>query len=126
MVVVISKSEGVRGNKGKYSYRSETGEFQLRMSTSALAFLKRVLSREHMLPQMLPLTYRNIINYCKVIIKLRISPYMITGGAFESMGQGTILFRMKRYICPFPHHRTHYTPAQNYFPEFHERISDAC
>ena len=125
MVVVISKSEGVRGNKGKYSYRSETGEFQLRMSTSALAFLKRVLSREHMLPQMLPLTYRNIINYCKVIIKLRISPYMITGGAFEPMGQGTILFRLERYICPLPYHSIYYSPAQNYFPEFDERISDA-
>jgi len=125
MVVVISKSEGVRGNKGKYSYRSETGEFQLRMSTSALAFLKRVLSREHMLPQMLPLTYRNIINYCKVIIKLRISPYIITGAAFEPMGQGTILFRAEGYICPLPYHRIHYTPPQNYFPEFDERISYA-
>jgi len=126
MEVVISKSEGVWGNKGKYSYTSETGEFQPRMSTSALAFLKRVLSREHMLPQMLPLTYRNIINYCKVIIKLRISPYMITGGAFESIGQGTMLFRVKRYICPLPHHPIHYTPPRNYFPKFHERISDAC
>ena len=126
MVVVISKSEGVRGNKGKYSYRSETGEFQPRMSTSALAFLKRVLSREHMLPQMLPLTYRNIINYCKIIIKIRISPYMITGGAFESMGQGTILIRVERYICPLPYHSIYYNPAQNYFPEFDERISDAC
>ena len=126
MEVVISKSEGVWGNKGKYSYTSETGEFQPRMSTSALAFLKRVLSREHMLPKMLPLTGRYIINNCNKTIKIRIPPFMSTGGAFESMGQGTILFRMKRYICPFPHHRTHYTPAQNYFPEFHERISDAC
>ena len=125
MEVVISKSEGVRGNKGKYSYRSETGEFQLRMSTSALAFLKRVLSREHMLPQMLPLTYRKIINYCKVIIKLRISPYIITGGAFESMEQGTIRIRVERYICPLPYHSIYYSPAQNYFPEFDERISDA-
>lgn len=126
MEVVISKSEGVRGNKRKYSYTSETGEFQPRMSTSALTFLKRVLSREHMLPQMLPLTGQYIINYCKILIKIRIPPFMITGGAFESMGQGTILFRVKRYICPLPHHRTHCTPAQNYFSEFHERISDAC
>ena len=126
MEVVISKSEGVWGNKGKYSYTSETGEFQPRMSTSALAFLKRVLSREHMLPKMLPLTGRYIINNCNKTIKIRIPPFMITGGAFESMGQGTILFRVKRYICPLPHHRSHYTPAQNYFPEFHERISDAC
>ena len=125
MEVVISKSEGVRGNKRKYSYTSETGEFQPRMSNSALAFLKRVLSREHMLPQMLPLTDRFIITYCKYIIKIRIPPFMITGGAFESMGQGTILFRVKRYICPLPHHRTHYTPPQNYFPEFDERISYA-
>ena len=102
MEVVISKSEGVRGNKGKYSYTSDTGEFRPRMSNSALVFLKRVLSREHMLPQMLPLTYRNIINYCKVIIKLRISPYMITDGALEPMGQGTILLRVEGYIGPPP------------------------
>lgn len=126
MEVVISKSEGVRGNKGKYSYTSDTDEFRTRMSNSALVFLKRVLSREHMLPQMLPLTDRYIITYCKLLIKIHIPPFMITGGAFYSMGQGTILFRVKRYICPLPHHRTHYTPAQNYFPEFHERISDAC
>ena len=126
MEVVISKSEGVRGNKGKYSYTSETGEFQPRMSTSALAFLKRVLSREHMLPQMLPLTGRYIITYCKILIKIRIPPFMITGGAFESMGQGTILFRVERYICPLPYHSIYYNPAQNYFPEFGERISYAC
>jgi len=126
MEVVISKSEGVRGNKGKYSYRSETGEFQLRMSTSALAFLKRVLSREHMLPQMLPLTDRFIIIYCKYLIKIRIPPFMITGGAFESMEQGTIRIRVERYICPLPYHSIYYSPAQNYFLEFHERISDAC
>ena len=126
MEVVISKSEGVRGNKGKYSYRSETGEFQLRMSTSALAFLKRVLSREHMLPQMLPLTYRKIINYCKIIIKLRISPYMITGGAFESMGQGTILLRVEGYIGPLPYQHIYYNLAENYFPEFNERTPYVC
>ena len=126
MVVVISKSEGVRGNKGKYSYTSDTGEFRPRMSNSALVFLKRVLSREHMLPQMLPLTDRYIITYCKLLIKIRISPFMITGGAFEPTGQGTILFRVERYICPLPYHRIYYSPPHNYFPEFDERISYAC
>jgi len=125
MEVVISKSEGVRGNKGKYSYTSDTGEFQPRVSNSALVFLKRVLSREHMLPQMLPLTDRYIITYCKLLIKIRISPFMITGGAFESMEQGTIRIRVERYICPLPYHSIYYSPAQNYFPEFDERISDA-
>ena len=125
MEVVISKSEGVRGNKGKCSYTSETGEFQLRVSTSALAFSKRVLSREHMLPQMLPLTGRNIINNCKILIKIEIPPFMITGGAFESIVQGTIRIRVERYICPLPYHSIYYNPAQNYFPEFDERISYA-
>ena len=125
MEVVISKSEGVWGNKGKYSYTSETGEFQPRMSTSALAFLKRVLSREHMLPKMLPLTGRYIINNCNKTIKIRIPPFMITGGAFESMEQGTIRIRVGRYICPLPYHSIYYNPAQNYFPEFGERISYA-
>ena len=122
MEVVISKSEGVRGNKRKYSYTSDTGEFQPRVSNSALVFLKRVLSREHMLPQMLPLTDRCTITYCKLYIKIRIPPFMITGGAFESTGQGTILFRMERYICPLPYHRIYYSPPQNYLPEFDERI----
>ena len=126
MEVVISKSEGVRGNKRKYSYTSETGEFQPRISNSALAFLKRVLSSEHMLPQMLPLSGQYIINICKIIIKIRIPPFMITGGAFESTGQGAILFRVERYIYPLPYHRIYYNPAQNYFPEFDERISYAC
>ena len=126
MEVVISKSEGVRGNKRKYSYTSETGEFQPRMSNSAPAFLKRVLSREHMLPQMLPLTYRKIINYCKIIIKLRISPYMITDGALEPMGQGTILLRVEWYIGPLPYQHIYYNLAQNYFPEFDERTSYVC
>ena len=126
MEVVISKSEGVRGNKRKYSYTSETGEFQPRMSNSAFAFLKRVLSREHMLPQMLPLTYRKIINYCKIIIKLRISPYMITDGALEPMGQGTILLRVEWYIGPLPYQHIYCNLAQNYFPEFDERTSYVC
>ena len=126
MEVVISKSEGVRGNKRKYSYTSETGEFQPRMSNSAPAFLKRVLSREHMLPQMLPLTDRFTITYCKLYIKIRISPFMITGGAFASMEKGTIRIRVERYICPLPRHSIYYSPAQNYFPEFDERISYAC
>ena len=50
---------------------------------------------------------------------------MITGGAFESMEQGTIRIRVERYICPLPYHSIYYSPAQNYFPEFDERISDA-
>ena len=126
MEVVISKSEGVRGNKRKYSYTSDTGEFQPRVSNSALVFLKRVLSREHMLPQMLPLTDRFIITYCKYLIKIRIPPFMITGGAFESMGQGTILLRVEGYIGPLPYQHIYCNLAQNYFPEFGERISYAC
>ena len=125
MEVVISKSEGVRGNKRKYSYTSDTGEFLPRVSNSALVFLKRVLSSEHMLPQMLPLIDRSTITDCKLYIKIRLSPFMITGGAFESMEQGTIRIRVERYICPLPYHSIYYSPAQNYFPEFDERISDA-
>lgn len=126
MEVIISKSEGVWGNKGRYSYESETCEFHLRLSASALGVLKRVLNRQHMLPKMLPLTVRNKINICKITIKIHNSPFMITGGAFESTGQGTILFRVERYICPLPYHRICYSPPHNYFPEFDERISYAC
>tara|TARA_B110000090_G_C13057592_1_gene322055 strand:+ start:232 stop:522 length:291 start_codon:yes stop_codon:yes gene_type:complete len=96
MDVIISKSEGVWGNKGRNSYKSEACEFQLRLPASALGVLKRVLNRRHMLPKMLPLTVRNIINICKITIKIHNSPFMITGGAFESMGPGTILFRVER------------------------------
>jgi len=126
MEVVISKSEGVWGNKGKYSYTSETGEFQPRMSTSALAFLKRVLSREHMLPKMLPLTGRYIISICKKLIKIRIPPFMITDGALEPMGQGTILLRVEGYIGPLPYQHIYYNLAENYFPEFNERTPYVC
>ena len=126
MEVVISKSEGVWGNKGKYSYTSETGEFQLRMSTSALAFLKRVLTREHMLPKMLPLTGRYIINNCNKTIKIRIPPFMITDGALELMGQGTILLRVEGYIGPLPYQHIYYNLAENYFPEFNERTPYVC
>jgi hypothetical protein len=125
MEVVISKSEGVRGNKGKYSYTSDTGEFRPRMSNSALVFLKRVLSREHMLPQMLPLTDRFIITYCKYVIKIRIPPFMITGGAFEITRQCAIPFGLEGYKCPLPCQRNTYSSPQNYFPEFDERISYA-
>ena len=126
MEVVISKSEGVRGNKGKYSYTSDTGEFQPRVSNSALVFLKRVLSREHMLPQMLPLTDRYIITYCKLLIKIRIPPFMITDGALEPMGQGTILLRVEGYIGPLPYQHIYYNLAENYFPEFNERTPYVC
>ena len=81
MEVIISKSEGVWGNKGRYSYESETCEFHLRLSASALGVLKRVLNRQHMLPKMLPLTVRNKINICKITIKIHNSPFMIIGDA---------------------------------------------
>jgi len=51
---------------------------------------------------------------------------MITDGALELMGQGTILLRVEGYIGPLPYQHIYCNLAQNYFPEFDERTSYVC